>query len=147
MRVAVVQFAAGTDKRANLARLGDLVAQAVASGATLVVGPEAAMHGFGDGSEPLAPVAEPLDGAFVTGLTRCASRHGVTIVAGMFEPVEDDAAFAYNTVVAVGPDGELIGRYRKQHLFDALGWSESKRLSPGSVEERLVFDCGEFRAG
>jgi predicted amidohydrolase len=147
MRVAVVQFAAGTDKPANLRRLTELVGQAVASGATLVVGPEAAMHGFGESSTPLAPIAEPLDGPFVTELAKCAARHGVTVVAGMFEPVAGDDEHAYNTVVAVGPDGELIGRYRKQHLFDALGWAESKRLEPGAVDERLVFDCGEFRVG
>src|SRR5690242_2075244 len=98
MRVAVVQFAAGADKARNLARLSDLVAHAAASGGTLVVAPEAAMHGFGDGSTPLAPVAEPLDGPFVTGLQKCATRHSVSIVAGMFEPVEDDAERAYNTV-------------------------------------------------
>src|SRR3954449_3397466 len=124
MRVAVVQFAAGEDKQRNLARLSDLVAHAAATGATFVVAPEASMHGFGTGDTPLAPVAEPLDGPFVTGLQKCASRHAVTVVAGMFEPVEGDTARAYNTVVAVGSDGEMVGRYRKQHLFDALGWAE-----------------------
>jgi len=147
MRVAVAQFLAGEDKAHNLARVGELVGQAAALGATLVVAPEAAMHGFGTPDTPLAPVAEPLDGPFVSGLQKCASRHGVTVVAGMFEPVEGDSARAYNTVVAVGPDGELVGRYRKQHLFDALGWVESKRLEPGAVDERLVFDCGEMTVG
>src|SRR4051794_2795585 len=147
MRVAVAQFLAGEDKAHNLGRVGELVGQAAALGATLVVAPEAAMHGFGTPDTPLAPIAEPLDGPFVTGLQKCATRHGVTIVAGMFEPVEGDTARAYNTVVAVGPDGELVGRYRKQHLFDALGWVESKRLEPGAVEERLVFDCGELTVG
>src|SRR3954447_7522116 len=147
MRVAVAQFLAGDDKAHNLARVGELVGQAASLGATLVVAREAAMHGFGSGETPLAPVAEPLDGPFVSGLAKCASRHGVTVVAGLFEPVEDDDQRAYNTVVALGPDGELIGRYRKQHLFDALGWAESKRLEPGAVDERLVFDCGEFCVG
>src|SRR3954464_2292906 len=147
MRVAVAQFLAGDDTSHNLSRLGELVGQSAALGATLVVAPECAMHGFGTADTPLAPIAEPLDGPFVTGLQKCASRHGVTIVAGMFEPVEGDTARAYNTVVAVGSDGELVGRYRKQHLFDALGWVESKRLEPGAVDERLVFDCGEMTVG
>ena len=43
--------------------------------------------------------------------------------------------------------GDLIGRYRKQHLFDALGWRESERLVEGETGDRLVFDCGEFRVG
>lgn len=147
MRVAVVQFGAGEDKPANLARLVDLVGQAAAGGATLVVAPEAAMHGFGGPDTPLAPVAEPLDGPFVSGLRAAAARHAVAVVAGMFEPVEDDTARAYNTVVAIDSDGDLAGSYRKQHLFDALGWVESKRLEPGDPGDRLVFDCGEFTVG
>ena len=146
MRVAVVQFAAGDDKPANLARLDSLVAEAADNGADLVVAPEAAMHGFGAPDVPLAPVAEPLDGPFVTGLAQRAAASGVTVVAGMFEPVVGDPARAYNTVVAVGPDG-LIGCYRKQHLFDALGWVESKRLEPGPATERLVFPCGDVTVG
>src|SRR3954466_437547 len=147
MRAAVAQFLAGEDKAHNLARVGDLVGQGAALGATLVIAPEAAMHGFGTPETPLAPVAEPLDGPFVSGLQKCAARHGVTIVAGMFEPVGGDPARAYNPVVAVGSDGELVGRYRKQHLFDALGWVESKRLEAGAVDDRLVFDCGEMTVG
>jgi predicted amidohydrolase len=75
------------------------------------------MRGFGEPGEPLAPVAEALDGAFVTGLSEAARKYGVTVVAGMFESVEDDTTRAYNTVVAVGADGDVIGRYRKVHLF------------------------------
>jgi predicted amidohydrolase len=123
-----------------------LIARAAGHGARLVVAPEASMHEFGSPDVPLAPVAEPLDGAFVTGLREEARRHAVTVVAGMFEQV-GASDLAYNTVVAVGPDGELVGRYRKQHLFDSLGWLESKRLAPGDPAERLVFDCGGVTVG
>jgi predicted amidohydrolase len=140
-------MAAGEDKAANLASLVSGVEQLAGQGAQLVVAPEAAMHGFGAPDLPLAPVAEPLDGPFVTGLREAARRHGVTVLAGMFEPVEGDASRAYNTVVAVAPDGALLGRYRKQHLFDALGWMESKRLEPGVPDERLVFAVGEVTVG
>src|SRR4051794_25928663 len=102
MRIAVVQFVSGDDKAANLARLGDLVAKAAADGADLVVAPEASMHTFGEEDTPLAPVAEPVDGPFVSGLSGIARTHQLTVVAGMFEPVEGDASRAYNTVVAVG---------------------------------------------
>jgi len=147
MRVGLVQMAASEDKVANLAAVVDAVEQLAGQGAELIVAPEASMHGFGAPDLPLAPVAEPLDGPFVTGLQEAARRHGVTVLAGMFEPVEGDASRAYNTVVALGPDGALVGRYRKQHLFDALGWMESKRLEPGMPDERLVFSCGEFTVG
>src|SRR3954452_15757192 len=147
MRVAVVQFTAGSDKPANLTRLVELVESAAAAGANLVVAPEASMHGFAPLEAPLAPIAETMDGEFVTGLAGIASRARVTVVAGMFEVVDDDPSRAYNTVVAIGPDGALLGRYRKQHLFDALGWVESERLSPGAPDERLVFSCDGMTVG
>lgn len=147
MRIAVAQYAAGTDKPANLARLQDLVGEAADAGATLVIAPEGAMHDFGPQELALAPVAEPIDGRFVSGLADVAARRDVTVVAGMFESVEGDPSRAYNTVVAVSGSGELIGRYRKQHLFDALGWCESERLVAGEPDERLLIDCGGLRVG
>jgi predicted amidohydrolase len=147
MRVAVLQFTAGDDKAANRERLVAAVADAATRGAELVVAPEASMHGFGAPDVALAPVAEPLDGPFVTALAGAATEHHVTIAAGMFEQVPSDAGHAFNTVVAVGPDGGLLGRYRKQHLFDALGWVESDRLRSGEPGDRLVFDCGAVRVG
>ncbi|HEU5035263.1 MAG TPA: carbon-nitrogen hydrolase family protein [Mycobacteriales bacterium] len=147
MRVAVVQLTAGADKADNLGRLTALVEQAAAHGATLVVAPEASMHEFGAATTALAPVAETLDGPFVSGLVAVASRLGVTVLAGMFEVVPDEPSRAFNTVVAVGPDGHLLGRYRKQHLFDALGWVESHRLEPGDPHDRLLFACGDVTVG
>ena len=147
MRVGLLQLVAGEDKDANLSAVVDGVGALADLGAQLVVAPEAAMHGFGAPGVPLAPVAESLDGPFVTGLREVAKRSAVTVLAGMFEPVEDDATRAYNTVVAVGADGDLIGRYRKQHLFDALGWVESDRLEPGSADQRFVFPCGDMTVG
>src|SRR3954449_2989699 len=139
VRVGLLQIAAGEDKPANLTAVVEGVEALAEQGAQLVVAPEAVMHGFGTADRPLAPVAEPMDGPFVTGLQDVARRLSGTGLAGMFEPVEgdaarpwwgrvragmgepveDDDARAYNTVVAVGADGGILGRYRKQHLFDA----------------------------
>src|SRR5262249_24522474 len=136
----------GFDKVANLARIGMLVAEAAEQGAEVVVAPEAAMHTFGDKDAELAPVAETLTGPFVTGLADLARTHSVTLVAGMFESVPGDSARAYNTLVAVAPDGRLLASYRKIHLFDALGHMESKQLEPGPLAS-VTFPVGDFTAG
>jgi predicted amidohydrolase len=146
VQVAALQFTASSDKAENLRRLSDLIKDAAARGAELVVAPEASMHGFGKPTDLLAPVAEALDGPFVSGLAATAREHAVTIVAGMFEAVPDDAAHAFNTVVVIGPDGSLLGRYRKLHLFDALGWVESDRLARSEVEY-VTFPCGDLVVG
>jgi predicted amidohydrolase len=143
----VAQLRSGDDKAANLASVQEAVAGAARQGAQLVICPEAAMHDFGPPEFPLAPVAEPLDGRFVSRLSAAARQHQVTVIAGTFEPVDGDTTRAYNTVVAVGPGGDLIGRYRKQHLYDALGWLESDRLVAGDVGELLVVPCDDLQVG
>ncbi|HLN16766.1 MAG TPA: carbon-nitrogen hydrolase family protein [Acidimicrobiales bacterium] len=147
MRAAVVQLSATQDKETNLELAVRTVEQAASAGAELVVLPEATMCGFGSPSTDLAASAEPLDGPFVTTLATVASATGATVVAGMFEPASDSQR-VYNTVVAVSPDG-LLGHYRKLHLYDALGWQESRRVAPGHPETDgvLVVPVGEFRLG
>jgi predicted amidohydrolase len=129
VHVAVAQFASVRDKRVNRQRAREYLTRAADAGAALVVLPEAAMYPFGRPDEPLTAAAEPLDGPFAAELAAAAAATGVTVLAGMFEAVPGDGRI-YNTVLAVGPGGPL-GRYRKLHLFDALGWRESDRIRAG----------------
>jgi predicted amidohydrolase len=64
-----------------------------------------------------------------------ARRLGATVVAGMFERTDD---LPYNTLVVVGPDGDLRATYRKIHLYDSFGYTESTRLRGGPVEPVVV---------
>src|SRR6266545_4680877 len=52
----------------------------------------------------------------------------------------------HNTVIAVGPDGDLLGAYRKLHLFDAFGYRESSTIRPGDGQT-LLFQHAGFRFG
>ncbi len=144
MRAALVQMSASTDKAANLAVIEAGVATAAAGRPNVVVLPEAVMHDFGSREEPLAPVAEPLDGPFVATLQRLAERHTTTIVAGMFESTEDPRR-AYNTLVVVDRSG-VQGAYRKTHLYDSFGYRESDRLV-GADPSAVVVDVGDLRLG
>lgn len=147
MRVALVQFRAGSDPVDNRGRLTSLVREAIGHGAQLVVCPEAAMAGFGRPTDPLAPLAEALDGPFVTALTAVAAGSTATVLAGMFEATAQPPG-AYNTVVAVTAAG-LAGAYRKLHLFDSAGWTESARLATVELtaDALPVLDCPPLRVG
>src|SRR4051812_50193121 len=107
MRVAAVQFTASADKVDNLDRLCGLVKEAANEGAELVVAPEASMHGFGQPTDPLAPVAEALDGPFVRGLGDAAREHRITVVAGGVETGPGGPPPADNTPVGIRPGGPL----------------------------------------
>jgi len=113
-------------------------------GEQLLVFPEAFMRDFGKPGSDISAYAEKLDGPFVETLTDVAGRHGITIVAGMFE-VSDDPARPYNTLVVVDAHG-VQATYRKIHLYDSFGYKESDRLLAGALEPVIV-DVGRFRVG
>lgn len=133
MRVSLIQFAAATDTTANLAAIQRLVADAAVAGPDIVILPEACMHDFGPPEMSLGTVAEPLDGPFVTALGELARQYTTYLVAGVIEE-SDDPERPYNTLVVLGPDGTIAGRYRKIHLYDSFGFRESDKLRPVAVD-------------
>jgi predicted amidohydrolase len=133
MRIALAQLAAAAEKETNLRRAVETTAAARAAGASLVLFPECWMAYVPPGEASLAPVAEPLDGPFVSGLAEAARREGVAVVAGVYEPAPGGQR-VFNTVVAIDRSGGLLGAYRKVHLYDAFGYQESRRIAPGAGE-------------
>lgn len=146
MRVTLLQFEASLDKSENLEVIRRLARETAPARPDLVVCPEASMYDFGAVDTPLAAAAEPLDGPFVGALAALAKELSAVVVAGMFEVCETDRDRAYNTLVAVRPDGTLAGAYRKVHLYDAFGYHESDRLAPGDGE-RVTVEVGDHRLG
>ena len=144
MRVAVAQFGSGMSKPANLERITNLAAQAADAGAKVVVFPEAAMCDFGEKTDDMHAVAEPLDGRFVTALSEVAAQHRMTVVAGMFETIRGEH-LVHNSAVVVDPAKGLVGAFHKRHLFDAFGEVESQRFRAGE-EAPLLVEVEGFRA-
>ncbi|MCL2092312.1 MAG: carbon-nitrogen hydrolase family protein [Micrococcales bacterium] len=144
VRVAVGQIASTADRAANRRIAADAVRAAAAAYADLLVLPEyaAAFHPAGVGPG----LAEPLDGPFVTTLREQAAQTGVAVIAGTAAPAAADRAA--NVVVAVDGHGDLVGTYRKVHLYDAFGTRESDRLEPGPADAPpLVVDVAGLRFG
>ncbi|OBG59255.1 MULTISPECIES: carbon-nitrogen hydrolase family protein [unclassified Mycobacterium] len=142
MRIALAQILSGTDPAANLGLVREYSAQAADAGAQLVVFPEATMCRFG---VPLAPVAEPVDGPWATGVRRIATDCGITVIAGMFTPAGDGRV--KNTLIAAGPGSpnEPNAHYDKIHLYDAFGFTESRTVAPG--HEPVVITVAGVRVG
>lgn len=144
--VAVAQFAPTDDAGANLAEMTRLARLAVSRGASLVVFPEYSAFFRPDIDQDMVDAAEPLDGEFVRAIAALASELGVHIVAGVLEQTTDAARFS-NALVALNPRGELVAVYRKQHLYDAFGQTESDRVIPGAIDEPQTFVVGGIRVG
>ena len=139
LRVACVQLTSGPDKAANLEKAERLVARAAATGADVVALPEK-WNAIG-ASDVLHAAAETLeDGESVAAMTGWARAHGITLVGGSISERRDRREKLSNTSVAFGPDGDVLGVYRKIHLFDVeVGgyvYRESEAEEPG--EEPVV---------
>lgn len=137
MRIALAQLVASTDPATNLDAVRTLATRAAEQGAQLVVFPEATMCSF---ARPRGDAAEPVDGPWATAVRRLATDLGITIVAGMFTTT--DVPQVHNTVLVAG-NAEAI--YHKVHLFDALGYAESRQILAG--DEAVSFDLDGHRFG
>lgn len=146
MRVAAGQVLGGPDKAANLAQISEMVAAAAADGAALIAFPEHAMFKQQVRDEKFLEAAEDLDGSFVSSLQDLARTHRISVIAGMAERISDEPR-AYNTVVVIGPGGERLAAYRKLHLYDAFGGTESSYIRPGDLDQPLTVQVGDLRWG
>jgi omega-amidase len=86
------------------------------------------------GNEYFPVYAEEEGGRSFAFMSELAKEHGVYLVGGSV-PESSDGRY-YNTSFIFGPDGGLIGRHRKVHLFDidvegGPRFKESDALAPG----------------
>jgi predicted amidohydrolase len=118
------------DKAANYGRAEPLIREAARKGAQVVCTTECFLDGYAiaDKSIPLDDyrrLGEPVPGgAYCRRLAALAGELKIHLVAGMLEA---DGEARYNTAVLFGPDGAVIGKYRKQKLGH-----ESGRNTPGA---------------
>lgn len=112
-----------TDKDANINRAEQLIREAAAGGAKIVCTTECFLDGYAiaDKSIPLdeyRALGEPIPGgSYYERLARLADELDIHLVAGMTEAHGDHR---YNTAVLIGPDGALVGKYRKHKLDHEL---------------------------
>lgn len=76
-------------------------------------------------------LAEGEDGPTLAALRPLAEEAAITLVCPLFERDPDGKCF--NTAVVVGPDGGLLGKYRKVHLPNLPLWEETFYFRPGDT--------------
>ena len=130
------------DKEANLRRIEPLVREAAKRGAQIVCTTECFLDGYAiaDKSIPLdtyRALGEPIpDGPSFRKLAALADELDIHLIAGLLE-ADDEQRF--NTAVLLGPDGKLVGKYRKQKLQHEL-----VRNTPGSESPIFVTPYGKL---
>ena len=108
VRLATVHFVPRNTKTADERRRAfvPLIEDAARQKADLVVLPEVLTYGGGG----YAAAAETIPGPSTEFFGALAKKHGLHLVPGL---LERDGHLIYNVAVLIGPDGAVIGKYRK----------------------------------
>ncbi|MFN8592966.1 MAG: carbon-nitrogen hydrolase family protein [Thermomicrobiales bacterium] len=146
--VALAQMNSGSDREQNLSVALDLIDRAAAAGARLVVLPEVWLYlGPEEGNRAHA---EPIPGPITDLLAERARRHRIYVHGGSIYETRRDAPGMFNTAVVINPDGDIIAKYSKLHMFDVVldgvaQYTESATVTPG--DGLAIADIDGFPVG
>ena len=118
VRVGVAQWTPGPDPAGNQRTAEAAVRELARRGCQLAVLPELWICGYRTATldTDASAVAEPQHGPIQRRMAALARDAGLVLCAGSFpERAEDGRLF--NTAVVYGPDGDLLLRHRKSHLY------------------------------
>ena len=157
MKTALIQMDSkfGEIER-NIATAERLIDEAVTEGAQIILLPEYWSTAFFPATRDYAcyDLAAPDTGPAITAMKAKAVQHRLHIIATIFE--RDGTDLCYDTAMLIGPDGGIIGKYRKTHIggdrhvvidgkLDTDLGIESIYFRTGS--RYPVFRIGEWRVG
>jgi deaminated glutathione amidase len=141
---AVVQLSSQDDVAENLARAEHWIDQAALAGARLVALPENfAFMGEEDVKYRIAESLLHPYGPIVRRMAAAARKAGVFLVAGGLPEKNYTGERPFNTSILFAPDGRIVARYRKIHLFDVdlpdgTKLEESRTTSAGDPSDITV---------
>ncbi|MGH8618317.1 MAG: nitrilase-related carbon-nitrogen hydrolase [Burkholderiales bacterium] len=140
LKIAGVQFIGQADKEANIRTAIRLVRQAAAQGAKMVCLTElfSTMYFCVETREEYFDWAEPIPGPTIERMAAVAREAGIVLIAPIFERTPEGRFF--NAAAVIGPDGALIGKYRKSSIpFMDVGRSAEPRGN-----EKFYFEPGDL---
>lgn len=140
-KAAAIQMCSGVDPEKNAAAMARLVRDAASKGAVYVQTPEMTGAVQKDRAGLRAVLKDEAGDIIVKTAGDLAGELGIHVHVGSTAIALDDGKIA-NRGFLFGPDGRIINRYDKIHMFDVdldngESWRESAAYRPGS-EARVV---------
>ncbi|MFD0859532.1 carbon-nitrogen hydrolase family protein [Roseovarius aquimarinus] len=133
MKAALIQLCSGDDPARNLPLTAALIQEAADGGADFILTPEVTNCVSASRSRQLEVLQTEAEDITLAALRDLASRRGVWLLIGSLalKTSDADGRFA-NRSFLVAPNGAIVARYDKIHMFDVtISDSESYRESAG----------------
>lgn len=146
LTVAALQLPLPGPIQPNIDAVSALVEEAAVKGAQVILPPELFEGPYfcQVEEEELFATAHPMEShPSVLAMQDLAVAFGVAIPTSFFER---DGHHYYNTLAMIGPDGAIMGRYRKSHIPDGPGYEEKYYFRPGNTGFK-VWDVFGARIG
>lgn len=141
MKLAAAQIACEVgDVAANVRKMSDFAKRAKSAGADWVVFPE--MSDTGYVMSVIREKASRWNEGPVLELQRTAAELSLGIICGISERTDE---CIFNSLAVIAPSGEVIGKYRKTHLFSPSPVEEHKCFAAGG--ELVALTLGSARVG
>lgn len=137
--IAQIQSVLG-DVPANCTLIAEYAARARAAGCDLVLFPE--MTDTGYEASVIRESASTRTGLPFVTASKAAAHERLFIACGLSEREGDKI---YNTLAVFGPEGELVGKYRKTHLFNPAPVNEGSCITAG--DSLVVVNLGGLKCG
>lgn len=145
--LALVQMDTQNDKGENLKQVCSWIDEAAAHGAKVICFPEVMNLigrnvGEGGGKEMIPGYTTDL-------LCWKAKEHGVYIHGGSISEMREGETRSSNTSVLISPEGKILAKYSKLHMFDitladGTPYKESDKVQPGSEIVTVETELGVF---
>ncbi len=144
--VGLTQMACGADPDQNLAHQVRLVERAAEAGARIIATQEMFRSQYFCQVEDhrFFQLAESIPGPSTDALGKVAKKHGVVVIASLFE--RRAAGLYHNTAAVIETDGSILGIYRKMHIPDDPLYYEKFYFTPGDTGFR-AFDTTFAKIG
>jgi predicted amidohydrolase len=140
----VIQIDTQEDYNENLKTAKELICEAAERGAKVVALPENWAY---QGHDYLQYAEDMPGGNIFNEFSKLAVKYGVWIHAGSLSEKNNDDPRPYNTTMLINPNGELVAKYNKIHVFDvdvknAGSYRESDSKKPG--KNIVVVDTEDY---
>jgi N-carbamoylputrescine amidase len=138
--IAGIQFVGHAEKEINVGRAIRLVREAAARGAQIICLSElfSTMYFCVETRAEYFDWAEPIPGPTIDRMAAVARETGTVLIAPIFERAPD--GLFYNAAAVLGPDGQVIGKYRKS----SIPLMDVARSSEPRGNEKFYFEPGDL---